>query len=196
MNSDFHLPQGVCAVQEASGHVFTPVAGFTMVPVPGQKWTHVCRVACSAEHQRHLMAALVDVCLPDSFYAILTGYWFGDRIDTYLSDFLSRARIEAAFFPHLPTLLEDGMVGHGFACYDADRHEEIFLDDHKELTLLTSSPSAVQEVLLRHGLAHTAALEFLSEHGHAHMNLGGPEATYCHEIIRALDMKKVEPDQV
>src|SRR5512142_1535151 len=97
MNSDFQLPRGVCALREASGHVFTPVAGFTIAPVPGRKWTHVCRVACSVEHLRTLMATLVDVCLPDPFYAILTGHWFGDRVDTYLSDFVSRARIETAF---------------------------------------------------------------------------------------------------
>ena len=196
MTSAFQLPRGVCAIREASGDVFTPVAGFTIAPVSGQKWTHVCRVACSVEQLGRRMAALVQVCLPEPFYAILVGHWFGDRVDTYVSGFVSRARIEAALSPHLPTLLEDGMVGHGFACYDAHRHEEIFLDDHKELTVLTSLPIAVEAVLLRHGLARAAALEFLSEHGHAHTNLGGPKATYCNEIIQTLDMKKVELQQV
>ena len=39
------------------------------------------------------------------------------------------------------------MVGHGFAWHDGDRHEEIFLDDHKELTVLTSDSIAVEAVL-------------------------------------------------
>jgi hypothetical protein len=138
------------------------------------------------------ISALVDVCLPESFDAILCGHWFGDRIDTYLSDFLSRSRIEAAFSPHLPVLLHDGMVGHGFACYDGHRHEEIFLDDHKELTVLTSVPFAVTEVFASHGLPRNDALEFLSQHGHAHINLAGSDAKYCHEIIQALCMKTVD----
>ncbi|PWF43155.1 hypothetical protein C7C56_021380 [Massilia glaciei] len=33
----------------------------------------------------------------------------------------------------LPILLHDKLVGHGFASYDVNRHEEIFKGDHKEL---------------------------------------------------------------
>lgn len=171
---------------------FASVAGFKMEPVSGRKWTYACRAVCSVENLAPLMAALIDVCLPEPHYAILTGHWFGDQVDTFLSDFVPRSRIEAAFSPHLQMLLHDGMVGHGFACYDDDRHEEIFLDDHKELTVLTSAPLAVAEVLVRNGLPRNEALEFLSQHGHVHVSLGGQDAKYCHQIIQALSMRKAD----
>jgi hypothetical protein len=158
-----------------------------VAPATDQKWECVYHLACSVDRLPTLVTALVDTCLPEPLYAILAGHWFGDRVDTFLSDFLPRARIDAAFAPHLSTLFHDGMVEHGFACYDANRHEEIFLDDHKELTVLTSEPIAVEQVFMRHGLMRNNALEFLSERGHGHTNLGGPESTYCRQIIQALD---------
>jgi hypothetical protein len=192
MNTPFQLPRGIVPLLDDSDIAFKPAAGYTMTSVSDQKWTHFFRAACSIEDMDSLLAALVDVCLPESFYAILCGHWFDDRIDTYLSDFLPRSQIKSAFSPHLPTLLHDGMVGHGFACYDSQRHEEIFLDDHKELTVLTSVPFAVAEVFSNHGISHDDSLEFLSQHGHVHTNLGGSEAKYCHEIIQKLNMKAVD----
>jgi len=191
MNTIFELPRGIYGTYDTSGITFTPVAGYKMELVSDQKWTHVFRVACSVEDLDTLIKALIDVCLPESLYAILCGHWFDDRIDTYLSDFMSWPQIVEVFSPHLPLLLHDGMVGYGFACYSVDRHEEIFLDDHKELTILTSVPFAVAEVLSLHGLPRNDKLEFLSEHAHAHENLGGQDATYCHQIIQELRMEKV-----
>jgi hypothetical protein len=192
MNTTFQLPRGIFATNETSGIAFTPAAGYTMAAVSDQKWTHVCRAVCSVQGLAPLIEALIEVCLPESFYAILSGHWYGDRIATYLSDFRPRAQIMEAFSPHLPLLVHDGMVGYGFACYNAERHEEIFLDDHKELTVLTSVPLVVAEVLARHGLPRNDQLAFLSEHGHAHENLGGQDAAYCHQIIQALGMERVD----
>ena len=189
MNIPFQLSRGIGTTLDDSGIAFKPVAGYTMAPDSDRKWTHVFRVACSIDDLEPLIAALVDVCLPESFYAILCGHWFDDRIDTYLSEFLPRSRIESAISPYIPELLHDGMVGHGFACYDDQRHEEIFLDDHKELTVLTSVPFAVAKILASHGLSLDDSLEFLSQHGHVHTNLAGSEAKYCHKIIHALSMK-------
>jgi hypothetical protein len=159
--------------------------------VTGEKWERVYRVACSAESIDPLVSSLVDVCLPEPFYAILTGHWFGDRVDTYMSAFLPRARMEAVIAPHLPLLVHDGMVGYGFAWDDGAQHEEVFIDDHKELTVLTSKPKAVEDSLARYGLARIDGLDFISEHSHGHLNLGGPEASYCHQIIQLLGMERV-----
>ncbi len=197
MSHTFHMPRGVCVTKEPSGAVFTPRAGYTMNAVAGQKWERVYRVACSVEQINPLVSLLVDVCLPEPFYAILTGHWFGDRVDTFLSAFLPRARMEAAIAPHLPLLVHDGMVGYGFAWYDVSHHEEVFIDDHKELTVLTSKPKAVEDILARHGLAHIDGLEFISEHGHVHTNLGGPEASYCRQVIQLLEMERArKPEDV
>jgi hypothetical protein len=187
----FHMPRGVCAVNEPSGAVFSPTAGYTVNVVVRQKWERVYHVACSVDQIEQLVAALVDVCLTEPFYAILSGHWFGERVDTYLSAFLPRARIDAPFRQHMWLLLQDGMVGHGFAWHDDFHHEELFVDDHKELTVWTSKPNAVEEILARQGLARIEGLEFLSEHGHAHLSLSGPDAAYCHQIIQLLEMEKV-----
>lgn len=191
MNCIYHMPRGVCPIREPSGTVFSPSAGYTMIAVAAQKWERAYRVACSVDQIEELMASLNHVCLPECFYVILTG-WFGDQVDTYLSSFLPRTRIEAALAPHLPLLVHDGNVGYGFAWYDTARHEEIFLDDHKELTVLTSKPKAVEDTLGRHGLACIEGLEFISEHGHAHEGLGGEEASYCQQIIQLLEMKRCD----
>ena len=189
MNNSFQLPQGICAIKEASGLIFTPVAGYTISPAIGEKWTHVVRAACTLEDIEPIMSALVEVCLPKTCYAILCGHWFEDRVDTFLSDFLMRSQIEDVFSTHLSVIIQDGMVGYGFACYDPDRHEEIFLDDHKELTLLTSVPGAVAEVFSKFGIPKNQELEFLSQHGHAHLNIHGLSRQYCEEIIEELGMK-------
>ena len=142
-----------------------------------------------------LISELADACLPLSCYAILTGQWTSGAVETYLSDFAPRADIAAVFGLHIRSLLHDGSVGHGFACYDADRHEEIFLDDHKELTLLTSAPLAVAEVFARYGVPRDDELQLLSWHPHAHVNLSGHDSAYCQAIIQALHMSKVESHQ-
>ena len=86
MNIPFQLSRGIGTTLDDSGIAFKPVAGYTMAQDSDRKWTHVFRVACSIDDLEPLIAALVDVCLPESFYAILCGHWFDDRIDTYSSE--------------------------------------------------------------------------------------------------------------
>ncbi|MCK7483527.1 MAG: hypothetical protein M0C28_45735 [Candidatus Moduliflexus flocculans] len=74
----------------------------------------------------------------------------------------------------MPLLVHDGMVGYGFAWDDGAQHEEVFIDDHKELTVLTSKPKAVEDSLARYGLARIDGLDFISEHSHGHLNLEEP----------------------
>lgn len=195
MTTSFQLPQGVCTIIGDSGTAFTPAAGYTMQVVSDQKWTHVCRAACSVDQLTSLIAELVDACLPSSCYAILTGQWTSEGVETYLSDFGPREDIAAVFALHIRSLLHDGSVGHGFACYNADRHEEIFIDDHKELTVLTSAPLTVAEVFARHCVPRDDGLQLLSWHAHAHVNLTGHDPAYCQAIIQALHMRKVESHQ-
>ena len=75
---------------------------------------------------------------------------------------------------YLPLLVHDGMVGYGFAWDDGAQHEEVFIDDHKELTVLTSKSKAVEDSLARYGLARIDGLDFISEHSHGHLNLEEP----------------------
>lgn len=184
------MPHGVCVIPDPSGKVFTPTAGYTSIDVPSQKWNRAYRLACSADLIEQMTRSLIDRCLPESYYVILSGHWYGDSVDTYLSSFLSHTRINAALTPHFSSLIHDGMVGFGFAWYDSARHEEIYVDDHKELTVLTSKPDIVEATFKRYGLTCIEDLKFISENGHAHTNLGGPSASYCHEIIGLLEMEK------
>ncbi len=137
------------------------------------------------------MAAVVGTCLPETIYLILVSHWSGDRPETYLSPFLPRQEIQEAIAPYLSSLLHDVMVGYGLAWYDTGHHEEVFLDDHKEMTILTSRTQAVDDMLAQHGLELNAELQFVSDHGHAHINLGGLDGSYCHEIVRSLRMEKM-----
>lgn len=190
MSDAFCMPHGVCAIQDPSGNVFSPKAGYTVNITSSKKWKLAYRLACSVDVLEPLIRSLVDRCLPDTYYLILSGHWFGDSADIYLSNFLPRTRIEDAIAPNFASLAHDGMMGVGFAWYDSNSHEEIFIDDHKELTVLTSQPDIVEAIFEKFGITHIGDLRFISEHGHAHLNLGGENANYCHEIIRLLDMEK------
>jgi len=76
---------------------------------------------------------------------------------------------------YLPLLVHDGMVGYGFAWDDGAQHEEVFIDDHKELTVLTSKPKAVEDSLARYGLARIDGLS------------GRPLRTLCFRRFHFLD---------
>jgi hypothetical protein len=187
----FQMPHGIQAIQDASGFVFSPKAGYTVQEVSGQKWSHIYRAACSTDAIARLTQTLVKQCLPPSHYFILSGHWFNDRVDTYLSDFLLNDCIEKVIRQHLENLIHDGMVGFGFAWYDSARHEEIFIDDHKILTILTSQPDLVESILHTNQIHLDDQLEFISQHAHTHLNLGGENADYCHDIVEKLKMNMV-----
>ncbi|MEB3269835.1 MAG: hypothetical protein VKJ09_14935 [Leptolyngbya sp.] len=159
-----------------------------------QRWQRVYRIACSVEQINALVSSLVEACLPKTFYAILNFYWSSDQVETYLSAFLPRAHVEAAIAPHLPLLVHDGMVGYGFAWYDTLYHEEIYIDDHKEVIVMTSKPKAAESILRQYGLAYMDELNFASEQPHGHFNLGGPWGTgesYLEQIIHSLAMERM-----
>jgi hypothetical protein len=195
MNQTFQMPRGFCLLYHSEPSVsFTPKAGYIFHTIVGQKWDRVYRIACSVEQINALVSSLVEICLPKTFYAILDFYWSSDQVETYLSAFLPQAHIEAAITPHLPLLVHDGMVGYGFAWYDALHHEEIYIDDHKEVTVMTSKPEAVESILYQYGLAYRDELDFASEQPHAHTSLGEPWGTkesYLYQIIHSLAMEKL-----
>ncbi|MBC3873799.1 hypothetical protein [Undibacterium flavidum] len=189
MQDQFQLPAGIRTIDGDSGRAFSPQAGYAVQEVSGQKWSHIIRVACSVDNLELLIQNLSTNCLPEHHYVILSGHWFGDRVDTYLSAFTPRTSINKVIQTHLKTLIHDGMIGFGFAWYDTEKHEEIFVDDHKIICILTSNLSKFETVLQSHHIKHNDSLSFISEHGHSHINLGDENSNYCHYLIHQLDMR-------
>jgi hypothetical protein len=194
------MPRGVGLYPSASGVMFTPTSGYMSQTAVGERWGRVYRIACSVEQISALVSSLIEVCLPETFYTILSFYWSSDQVETYLSGFLSRTCIESAIAPHLPLLVHDGMVGYGFAWYDELHHEEIYIDDHKEVIVMTSQSEAVESTLHQYELARMDNLSFASEQPHTHLNLGGPwgtEENYLYQIIHLLAMERMSiPENV
>jgi len=194
MSHTFQMPRGVLLYPAASDVTFTPTSGYMAHITSGQRWGLVYRIACSVEQITALVSSLIEVCLPETCYAILNFYWSSDQVETYLSAFLPRTHIESAIAPHMPLLVHDGMVGYGFAWYDTLHHEEIYINDHKEVIVMTSKPEAVESILHQYGLAYMNELSFASEQPHTHINLGGPwytEENYLYQIIDLLAMEKM-----
>jgi len=181
----FAYPRGVCPVQDG----FAASPGYRVESAEAQRWQYLYRIACSVDRINSVVASLIDACLPDEAYAVLVGHWRDDEAETYLSPFMSRLRIQSVLEPHLPLLYHDGMVGFGLAWYDADGFEEVFVDDHKEISVFCSEEASVDNVLAQFEIPRNDSLSLLSENPHAHTNLGGPESAYCRQVIKELNMR-------
>lgn len=206
----FALPLGVFIMKDDSGHVFQPQPGFRKYKITSQAFRAQYAIACSVDMLEPILFSFARSCFADKACAIIEYYTLTEKetsqVENYLSPFLELDSIVTVFRQYIFQLINDGQVAFGIAWYDGDRHEEIFVDDHKIITMMTSLENTVSGILVDAGLAESENLEFLSQHAHGHLNLSAVanlatdseiskfvathEASYIKNIIRELKMTK------
>ena len=207
---DFVMPLGVFIMKDENGHVFQPHEGFRKYDVTSEAFKAQYAVVCSAEGLEQLFLALARTCFSETVYAIIEYYSTGEKetsqLESYLSPFIEIATVVAVFKSYMFQLNNDGQVAFGLAWQEGKRREEVFIDDHKVITVMTSQVHTVAGLLLDAGLTESEGLEFVSQHAHGHLNLtavanlgadsdlakviGTREAGYVHDIIKKLNMKR------
>ena len=191
---DFVLPRGVAILRTEQGELFEPQEGFIRQESSEPSFTAKYIVSCSGERLGTLIRGLIDACIPSRGYVILC---YGktqasDYEHTYLSPFTATARLVAALDPYWDRLLNDGTVAWGIGWYNEQNHEEIFVDEFKIITVMTSQQS-MEDLLHSQGISYVPNLQFVNQHPYALSSLGPGNLlrdNYAREIIKALDMSE------
>jgi hypothetical protein len=109
----------------------------------------------------------------------------GPQQDRYVGALVPRAEIAAVFDRYRFQILHDGMTGFGF--YDPESPLEVFLDDHKLLSMFSSDLAPFDEILAGLGVPRRRRLMTVLDIEHEHQCLAAvPDATACrrHEWLR------------
>lgn len=102
----------------------------------------------------------------------------GPSQDRFVSNLVSRAEVGAALERFRFQIVHDGMVGFGF--YDPDSPLEVFLDDHKLLSLFSQDLDPFEGVLAGLDVPHCERLETVLDVEHEHHGLVAvPDRTKC-----------------
>jgi hypothetical protein len=109
----------------------------------------------------------------------------GPTQDRFVSALVPRAEVGAVFDRYRFQILHDGMAGFGF--YDPDSPLEVFLDDHKLLSLFAADLAPFEGLLAGLGVPHKERLGTVLDLEHEHHGLVAvPDRTKCkrHEWLR------------
>jgi hypothetical protein len=93
----------------------------------------------------------------------------GPSVDRWVSDLLPLTELMNVFERYRFPLLHDGMVG--FGGYDPESAFEVFLDDHKLLSLFSPSMEPFEQLLAAHRVPDTRELRTLLDLDHEHHTL-------------------------
>lgn len=109
----------------------------------------------------------------------------GPAQDRFVSALVPREEVAAVLARYRFQILHDGMVGFGF--YDPGSPLEVFLDDHKLLSLFSADVEPFERILTGLGVEHCAHVETVLDLEHEHHGLAAvPDRTECkrHEWLR------------
>ncbi len=90
-------------------------------------------------------------------------------VDRFVSELLPRGDMLAVLERYSFALLHDGMVG--FGAYDPGSALEVFLDDHKLLSLFAPSMEPFEQMLAAHRVPHRRELHTMLDVDHEHHTL-------------------------
>ena len=109
----------------------------------------------------------------------------GPAQDRFVSPLVPRAEVAAVLDRYRFQILHDGMAGFGF--YDPDSPLEVFLDDHKLLSLFSTELDPFEGILERLCVPSRSGLATVLDLEHEHHGLiAVPDRTQCrrHEWLR------------
>jgi hypothetical protein len=109
----------------------------------------------------------------------------GPAQDRFVNPSVPRSEIAAVLDRYRFQLLHDGMAGFGF--FDPDSPLEVFLDDHKLLSLFAADLEPFEGILDRLGVPHRPHVDTVLDLEHEHHGLVAlPDRTACrrHEWLR------------
>ncbi len=93
----------------------------------------------------------------------------GPAVDRWVSDLLPRSQVLEVLARYRFAILHDGMVG--FGAYDPDSALEVFLDDHKLLSLFAPSTEPFEQLLAGFRVPHRRELRTILDRDHEHHTL-------------------------
>ncbi|RKX71712.1 hypothetical protein DRP53_00570 [candidate division WOR-3 bacterium] len=182
----FQLPSGVTVLEDETGYCFEPYEGYRLEMVTNQPYDFIYLIAVSSERLYSLFRSLTECCLPDSVFFILEHHALEPK--SYLSPYWEKKLIIDFLTPYHNFLANDGGIGFGLAHSTSDHHSEIFVDDHKIVTLFTSRRKDVEKVIKSFAIPHHEKMEFLSQYPHLHTH--HPESEELIEtILTRLNMR-------
>ena len=148
----FIMPLGVLIMKDDSGAIFEPRQGYRKYAMTNQTYRTQYLVVCSADRIENLLYSLVHAYFPKNVYGIIEFFSLQEKdkseVETYLSTSLDRDDILAVFKSYIFQLLNDGQIAFGIAWQEGNQHEEIFVDDHKIITVMTSQELVVNRYWL------------------------------------------------
>jgi hypothetical protein len=109
----------------------------------------------------------------------------GPAQDRFVSALVPRGEVAAVLERYRFQILHDGMAGFGF--YDPDSPLEVFLDDHKLVSLFAPALEPFERILADLGVPHRERLDTVLDLEHEHHGLVAvPDRTECrrHEWLR------------
>jgi hypothetical protein len=109
----------------------------------------------------------------------------GPSQDRFVSPLVPRSAVASVLDRYRFQILHDGMAGFGF--YDPDSPLEVFLDDHKLLSLFSADLEPFDGLLERLRVPHRPHLDTVLDLEHEHHGLAElPDRTACrrHEWLR------------
>ncbi|MEQ8765028.1 MAG: hypothetical protein RL885_13935 [Planctomycetota bacterium] len=165
----------------------SPMEGYRVEPAEDGLWRIIASV--SAEK---LIDLLLDCTsrLSSQVFAVIEDAWAsgGADFEEYFSVEMDLCVLQSYLFEFGPLVLDDGFLG--VSVFDKSVADEIRLDVHKNLQILTDEVGRYSPILRRFGLAHLPELRLVSESPHYHCTVPDRE--------RSLDLFKVwlhaEPD--
>lgn len=93
----------------------------------------------------------------------------GPEHDRWVSPEVDLAEVHRVFAKYSVQILHDGTVG--FGAYDPESPAEVFLDDHKHLSLFAAETEPISTLLERHGVPEMAHLASVLDVEHEHLSL-------------------------
>ncbi len=110
----------------------------------------------------------------------------GPEVDRYVSPLTERKTVLSVFRRYSFQLLQDGMVG--FGAYDPASTLEVFLDDHKLLSLWSPSLEPFDGLLEAHEVPHKSDLVTVLDYDHDHCTL--PAVAERFAVPRARELRR------
>jgi hypothetical protein len=150
--------------------------GFVSSDARDPRFTKTFKISLSADAIDPFFHAAVPAILPDKAYAILTctrtdGASGKQTDEEYLTPFVDRDSILTKLAPYTFRVIHDGNIAFGIGWYSERQHEEIFMNQKRIITVMTSKPAAIERVVHDQGIEAFVQPKFITDYETANGDL-------------------------